>query len=217
MNGISYMYYSAKAETSHGYLYPVVNNLLRGLPPGSSVLDLGCGNGSFVSLFRGRSWKLHGTDFSPSGIEFAQRNFPDIDFFLADASANSAVTSIGQVDAIISTEVVEHLYDPKSFIRNAYEALKPGAFFVITTPYHGYLKNLMLAVTGKLDEHFTVLWDHGHIKFWSRKTLQAALTEAGFVDIEFKGAGRFPLLWKSMVIRARRPLICFPQVEASES
>ncbi|MGD0444807.1 MAG: methyltransferase domain-containing protein [Edaphobacter sp.] len=58
--------------------------------------------------------------------------------------------------------------------------LKPGGIIVITTPYHGYLKNLMLAVFGKMDSHFTVLWDHGHIKFWSRRTLAMALTEVGF-------------------------------------
>jgi hypothetical protein len=74
----------------------------------------------------------------------------------------------------------------------------------LTTPYHGYLKNLLLAVTGKLDRHFTVLWDHGHIKFWSHKTMHEILTETGFTNIKFGGAGRIPWLWKSMVVRAEK-------------
>ena len=61
---------------------------------------------------------------------------------------------------------------------------------------------MVLALTGKLDQHFTVLWDHGHIKFWSKKTLASVLTETGFNRIEFAGSGRLPWLWKSIVVRA---------------
>ena len=74
---------------------------------------------------------------------------------------------------------------------------------IISTPYHGYIKNLALAVTGKLDDHFTALWDGGHIKFWSVKTLSRLLEEHGFLVVEFKGSGRTPYLWKSMLLRAK--------------
>ena len=72
---------------------------------------------------------------------------------------------------------------------------------------HGYVKNLALAASGKLDAHFTARWDGGHIKFWSRRTLTTLLTEAGFEPIAFRGAGRWPWLWKSMLIAARKPLL----------
>ncbi|HXE09619.1 MAG TPA: class I SAM-dependent methyltransferase [Acidobacteriaceae bacterium] len=207
MAGITYEYTAANSSPSHAYLYPSVASFLRDVPPGATVLDLGCGNGTFVALFGDRGWRLMGTDFSPSGIEFARASFPGIDFFLGDASApmGDVLERVGQVDAILSTEVIEHLYDPRGFLRNAYALLKPGGTLVLTTPYHGYLKNVLLAVTGKLDQHFTVLWDHGHIKFWSRKTLTAALKEAGFQDIRFAGSGRVPWVWKSMVLRASKP------------
>jgi 2-polyprenyl-6-hydroxyphenyl methylase/3-demethylubiquinone-9 3-methyltransferase len=207
VTGISYEYRAANPEGSHSYLFPIVSRLVADVPQGASVLDLGCGNGSFLSLFQERGWKLYGTDFSPTGIEIARQNFPGIDFFLADSTAPSGdlLDRVGQVDVILSTEVIEHLYDPRGFLRNAYALLKPGGTIVLTTPYHGYLKNLLLAATGKMDQHFTVLWDHGHIKFWSRKTLSEALTGAGFSDIRFAGSGRVPYLWKSMVLRATRP------------
>jgi len=78
-----------------------------------------------------------------------------------------------------------------------------GGEMIISTPYHGYLKNLALAITGKMDSHFTVLWDGGHIKFWSVKTLTKLLNEFGFEVVEFRGSGRLPYLWKSMFVRAR--------------
>ena len=86
-------------------------------------------------------------------------------------------------------------------------ARRSGGLLIASTPYHGYVKNLALAASGKLDAHFTALWDGGHIKFWSRRTLSALLTETGFEPIAFRGAGRWPWLWKSMLIAARKPLL----------
>ena len=62
-----------------------------------------------------------------------------------------------------------------------------------------------MALSGKMDAHFTALWDHGQIKFWSFKTLSALLREAGFVDIRFERVGRMPALAKSMIAVARKP------------
>ena len=76
---------------------------------------------------------------------------------------------------------------------------------IISTPYHGYLKNLMLALSGRLDAHFTALWDGGHIKFWSERTMRILLEGAGFEKIVFRGAGRIPLLAKSMIVTAMKP------------
>jgi 2-polyprenyl-6-hydroxyphenyl methylase/3-demethylubiquinone-9 3-methyltransferase len=82
--------------------------------------------------------------------------------------------------------------------------LKPGGVIILTTPYHGYLKNLALSLLNAWDKHFTVDWEGGHIKFFSPKTLSAMLKEAGFGEIEFRGAGRLPYLWKTGVYRAVR-------------
>jgi 2-polyprenyl-6-hydroxyphenyl methylase/3-demethylubiquinone-9 3-methyltransferase len=75
---------------------------------------------------------------------------------------------------------------------------------IITTPYHGYCKNLALAITGKMDKHFSPLWDHGHIKFWSVKTFTELLSQAGFRKINIRRVGRIPQLAKSMIAVARK-------------
>jgi 2-polyprenyl-6-hydroxyphenyl methylase/3-demethylubiquinone-9 3-methyltransferase len=116
-----------------------------------------------------------------------------------------AIPGFGSFDVVTSAEVVEHLYLPRHLARNSYQALRPGGVAIFTTPYHGYWKNVVMALTGKLDAHFTVLWDGGHIKFWSRRTLTRLLEEAGFRVERFVGVGRVPLLWKSMILVARKP------------
>ena len=75
---------------------------------------------------------------------------------------------------------------------------------MITTPYHGYLKNLVLAITGKLDAHFTALWDYGHIKFWSIRTLKKLFSEFQFNVQRISFCGRFYPLSKSLLIIFKR-------------
>ncbi len=207
MAGISYEYTAADSSASHEYLYPAVSRFLEHLHAGSAILDVGCGNGTFLSLFQDRGWRLYGSDFSPAGLGFARQSFPNINFFLADAQSSYTdfLSSVGPVDALISTEVIEHLYDPHAFLCNCYGLLKPGGTLVLTTPYHGYLKNLLLAISGKMEFHHDALRVHGHIKFFSRQTIECALTDAGFTSIKFAGTGRIPYAWKSMVLKATRP------------
>jgi hypothetical protein len=67
------------------------------------------------------------------------------------------------------------------------------------------LKNLALALSGHMDLHFTALWDHGHIKFWSVDTLTRLFEEQGLIREDLKRVGRFPLLAKSMILTFRKP------------
>ncbi len=85
----------------------------------------------------------------------------------------------------------------------AQKCTKSGGHLILTTPYHGYFKNLVLALSGKMDNHFHVLWDGGHIKFFSVKTLTKFLETEGYTDTYFKFAGRFPYLWKSMLCSSK--------------
>jgi hypothetical protein len=91
------------------------------------------------------------------------------------------------------------LYYPRELVKYARKCLKPNGRLIITTPYHGYWKNLLLAVSGKMDRHFTTLWDGGHVKFFSVATLSSLLESEGFTNLKFDFAGRFPYLWKSML------------------
>lgn len=192
--------WGSKAPHTTGYLADKVEQIL--LKSGvTTVLDAGCGNGALAGYLAARGYHVTGVDASPSGVQIAQGHFPQVKFELGTFDEAPP----GSFDAVCSTEVIEHLYSPHLLASYSFAALRPGGILVLSTPYHGYLKNLAISIFGKWDSHHTALWHGGHIKFWSRKTLTRLLEETGFEVTDFRGAGRVPLLWKSMILVARRP------------
>lgn len=168
------------------------------------ILDLGCGNGYLVNYLIENGYNAYGTDASEKGIAIARQTNPER-FFVQDLSSDALPAEFAGItfDTIISTEVIEHLYNPEAFIDFCKRQLTPGGELILTTPYHGYLKNLTLSIFNRWDSHLDPLWLGGHIKFWSRKTLSRILTNAGFTVVSFTGCGRFPYFWKSMIIKAK--------------
>ena len=175
---------------------------------GKRVLDVGCGTGYWTNrIAEMGAAEVIGIDGSTQGIEIARSKHPGIRFEQALINDHTlADLKCEPFDTVISVEVIEHIFDPRGFVKSCFLALKPGGTLVLTTPYNGYLKNLALSIAGKWDFHLNPLWDGGHIKFWSRKTITKLLLEMGFVDVGFAGFGRVPYLWMGMVLTARRPL-----------
>jgi Methyltransferase domain len=93
-------------------------------------------------------------------------------------------------------EVIEHCYYPRKVAKTFHDLIADGGLGIMTTPYHGYLKNLALSITGHWDKHFTTC---DHIKFFSRDTLGQILTDVGFKDITYRRVGRIPPLAKSII------------------
>ncbi len=198
-------YGSDKPLCTHSYLLPVVLEMLGPITPGMRVLDVGCGNGSMAGELIGRGCHVVGIDLSEEGIALARQNHPQARFEVL-AADDQLMSRLGEspFDRVLSTEVVEHVYDPRGYARGCVSALRTGGRFVCSTPYHGYLKNLSIALAGKWDTHANPLWDGGHIKLWSRATLSALLRESGLKNLQFKGAGRYPWMWKSMVMAGEK-------------
>ncbi len=202
-----YGWQDAEHTCAHDYLLePIVREVKR-WPLCERLVDAGCGNGAVARALAAVVPEVYAFDLSSSGVGQARATLGAAR--VAEASVyddwQTLFAGVEVFDGAVSTEVVEHLYDPRAFVRRAFAALRPGGHLLLTTPYHGYLKNLALALSGKLDAHFTALWDGGHIKFWSRRTLTQLLEEAGFRVVHFEGTGRAPWLWKSMLITAIKP------------
>lgn len=203
-----YRYDQAGLNHSHGYLLPTVFRLLDelNLPADQRRLfELGCGNGSVAHALTQWGWDVTGVDPSAEGIAQANRAYPDLKLYSGSAYDDLA-TQYGQFPVVLSLEVVEHVYFPRQYAKTVFNLIHSGGggTALLSTPYHGYWKNLAMALTGTLDRHFTALWDHGHIKFWSMSTLTTLLEEAGFSAIRFERVGRIPPLAKAMIAVAQK-------------
>lgn len=174
----------------------------------SSVLDAGCGDGNFAASVASYGYKMYGIDMSESGIKIASQRGAG-QFAVASMYDNLTLPfeNIEFYDAIIAIETIEHLYSPRIFVRRSYQALRPGGIIILTTPYWGYLKSIVLALMNRIDRYHTALWDGGHIKHWSRNTLVQLMTEQHFEVLAFEGCGRpISYLWNGMLMVFRKAL-----------
>ena len=192
---------NAQQGHMHARFVPHVLALSGPLGPNLRGRDVGCGNGFTCGEFLKRGCKVVGIDLSREGIEIARRTYPNGRFELLPADGKLLANLRDEpFDVVVSTKVVEHLYAPRAYARGCFDALRSGGRVICSTPYHGYLKNLALSLAGKWNFHANPLWDGGHIKLWSRRTLAALLREAGFENMQFRGIGRLSFVWIAILM-----------------
>lgn len=196
-----YTYNSTELDHTSKYIHQKLIDLLIDYK-GCKILDLGCGNGSLVNELNKLGFDAYGADASETGIAIAKNSFGN-KFFYIDVNKNTPQEILDlKFDIIISTEVIEHLYSPQNFVDMTLNILKHSKqkILIVSTPYHGYFKNLLISIFNKWDKHWSPEWEGGHIKFWSYNSLRSFLYSKGFSDFKFIGCGRYPYLWKSMLI-----------------
>ena len=126
------------------------------------ILDLGCGNGYVASRIAELGHSVTGVDVSTDGIDTARASY-----HLGSVYDDDLIFKIGgPADCVVSLEVVEHMFFPKRLFEQSSSVLVKGRALIVSTPYHGYLKNLALSLTNGWDAHFSGHWDGGHIKFF---------------------------------------------------
>jgi 2-polyprenyl-3-methyl-5-hydroxy-6-metoxy-1,4-benzoquinol methylase len=192
---------SATEAPNHRYLAPAVLRML-GPPGGRRLLDVGCGNGALTAKLAAAGFEVTGVDFEPHGIEHARAAHPGIEFLWHDVSNPLPAAMLGRFDVVTSAEMIEHLFLPRDLFARAREALGGRGELLVTTPNHGYTKNLAMALLDRFDVHVQALSDYGHIKFFSKRTLAQMATECGFTPVSWARAGRVPPIAASMLMRA---------------
>ena len=196
-------YSNALPTHANAYLWPPLKTIIAARTwPERRAFDLGRGNGATCGMLAELGFDSTGIDPSETGIAHARQAFPNVRAEVGSAYDGLAA-KYGTFPLVVSLEVVEHCCDPRVFARTFVSLIAPGGIGFLSTPYHGYLKNLALALSGRMEPHFTALWDGGHIKFFSNPTLRILLTEAGARELEFLRIGRVPPLAKSMIALVR--------------
>ncbi len=141
--------YTSNFSFVHQYGQGVLE--LLDLAPGSSVLDLGCGNGALTKALREKGYAASGMDASAELLAVARQSYPDIEFALGDATD---FTLPEPVDAVFSNAVF-HWIDAErqpDMLRCVHEALKPGGQFAFEFGGHGNNRRIHAALSAAFAE-----------------------------------------------------------------
>jgi len=114
-------------------LWPGVVKFLKGLGSGSRILDVGCGNGKYLSL-RAADCEVHGCDRCKALVEIAGANHPGACVVYGDGLEGLPYAD-ESFDAVMSIAVVHHLEtvdDRMKFIREMMRVLKPGGMMLVS-------------------------------------------------------------------------------------
>jgi SAM-dependent methyltransferase len=164
------------------------------------VLDAGCGDGEFLEFLYGQGFRVAGMEISETAVGKARRRCPKADIRVGSLEEPMPFADAA-FDALWCTEVLEHLFDVHAALTEFNRVLKRGGILLFTTPYHGFVKNLAIVLLN-FDQHFNP--DISHIRFFTRRTLERCLTQAGFTPLSWQGVGRIWPLWKSFFVVARK-------------
>jgi 2-polyprenyl-3-methyl-5-hydroxy-6-metoxy-1,4-benzoquinol methylase len=138
------------------------------IPHGASVLDVGCGFGSFLDLVRReRDAVTNGIDVNTSAVRVARRLRRAV---ILNDVCSLADEEPGRYDAVCTFQVLEHVANPHQFLDACVRLLKPGGRLCLAVPNDdGYLgKQLPEKASLNLPPH--------HLSRWSSRTLMSLET-----------------------------------------
>ena len=140
-----------------------------------NLLDIGCGDGAFLSLARDRGFNVFGVDLDQRAIYLARylRNLPNV-----WAGGWEEVTKVKEwkdFDVITLFDVLEHVSSPASLVSTIFRLLRPSGTLCITVPRLDRCPNILDSEADYPPHHFTL---------WTAHSLQIILAEAGFEGVK---------------------------------
>lgn len=153
------------------------------------VLDFGCGKAPFTEdiLSINPSLIITGVDVSKIAIAYARKKFPKQKFYLITEGKKLPFKD-KSFDFIFALDVFLHIYDTEFIFKELSRVLKPKGRLLITVPFYGLLKNIVIALIG-FDEVFNPR--NGSIRFYTKNTLMNEIKDVGLIPIKFGYFGRF--------------------------
>lgn len=141
--------------------------------PGSSALDVGCGNGEFLRALTDAGYQAEGLDFSGSSVKACRSRG-----LVAHEGDFRTYAFEHSFDLVTFWDVLEHLPEPGEFLRAAYRHVRPGGWVLAKVPGHKLLSIASAATWPRLGR--ALLMIPHHLQFFSVSSLQKLLSTAGF-------------------------------------
>jgi SAM-dependent methyltransferase len=155
-----------------------------------SVLDLGCGDGSFGAWLKSRGVRsvtgvtVHGPEATLARRSLDRVVEADLDHWLADEP--------DRYDGIVASHVLEHLSDPWRLLRRLHRAAKPGTWLVVAVPNVLFWRQRLQFVLGRFRYSQGGLMDDTHLRFFDWTTASTMLVESGWIPDRKIADGGFP-------------------------
>jgi 2-polyprenyl-3-methyl-5-hydroxy-6-metoxy-1,4-benzoquinol methylase len=156
--------------------------------PKGKVLDIGCWNGSFLTLLS-PVWEKWGID-----IERHHELPAEVHFLRADVEKDLPITE-NQFDLVFAGEIIEHLLATRLFLERCQRVLKPGGLLILTTPNLSCWLNLWRWYSlGQPNNVSSDEGQDGHVRYLAPNTLRKFLSRTGFIVHEMTSAGGLEFL-----------------------
>lgn len=112
----------------------ITDTIKKHLRSGATVLDVGCGNGIISRGVGSKGFNVYGIDISEKAIEKARAltSLPNVKFDVI--SAEQLVADGRKYDAVICSEVLEHLNQPEKLLQTLYQSLNDTGILIVTVP-----------------------------------------------------------------------------------
>jgi 2-polyprenyl-3-methyl-5-hydroxy-6-metoxy-1,4-benzoquinol methylase len=156
----------------------LTKNLIPRVSPPAEVLDVGCGNGDFLTAATEVGYTGLGIDISAAAVARCQERG-----LHAEVMDFTGLQERDRFDLITMWDVVEHLPDPNVFINRAFQLLRPGGYLLIKTPRVSSLTVQVVKIFPRLAG--TLLQTPNHIQFFNRSTFATLLDNNGFKQIDW--------------------------------
>jgi 2-polyprenyl-3-methyl-5-hydroxy-6-metoxy-1,4-benzoquinol methylase len=142
------------------------------------VLDVGCGTGLNARMLRDMGHTVIGIDLSPVAIE--KLRAAGFEGHVCDVVEGLPFDD-ESFDFIYASEVIEHLSDTERFLSELERVLKADGTLLLSTPNSAFWPFRLL---GLLGHTLTEMQHPGHLRFFSKKSLERAISIAGFDNIQ---------------------------------
>ncbi|MEU5302813.1 class I SAM-dependent methyltransferase [Streptomyces noursei] len=168
-----------------------------GAPP-ATVLDIGCGDGTAAATAADvlTGHRVIGVDWSQDALRRAAAHIGHV--VRGELTDGGLPFATGSADAVLFSEVIEHLVDPDAALDELRRVLRPGGHLLLSTPNLAawYNRGLLLAGVQPVFSEVSLRAIHGrpgsqvvgHLRLYTARALRAFLTASGFDVIRIAGA-----------------------------